>query len=146
MPSVKVWLALSCWLAAANADSAAATALRAESLALGKRHGGVINCPMAADDWPWVVQTYHHRWLPRARSIVIDGESVPLPPDQALALYVTGSSQSQYLFDISVHLWQRRPGRTTPPSWDARGRRLMNTDDWFDTYIPCAVLHVPPGK
>ena len=65
-----------------------------------------------------------------------------LPPDQALGLYVTGSSLSAFAFDISVHLWRRSPQRT-----GAAGRQLahlapMNDDDWYDTYLPCAVLHV----
>ena len=63
--------------------------------------------------------------------------------DQALALYVTGSSQSNFAFDVSVHLWQRRPGATSMPGVASGGTQRMNTDDWFDTYLPCCVLHVP---
>ena len=85
---------------------------------------------------------YHRRWLPWARKIVVDGVAQTLPPDQALGLYVTSSSLSAFAFDISVHLWRRSPQRT-----GAAGRQLahlapMNEEDWYDTYLPCAVLHV----
>ena len=81
----------------------------------------------------------------KQRTLDINGHVVQLRPDQALALYVTGSSQSDFAFDVSVHLWQRRPGRKGLASSDVDGLH-MNTVDWYDTYIPCAVLHVPPGK
>jgi len=116
-----------------------------EPLVLGKRHGGVIACPMPPSAWPWVVTQYHGRWLSKQRTLDINGHVVQLRPDQALALYVTGSSQSDFAFDVSVHLWQRRPGRKGLASSDVDGLH-MNTVDWYDTYIPCAVLHVPPGK
>ncbi|PZO16780.1 MAG: hypothetical protein DCF26_10975 [Burkholderiales bacterium] len=121
------------------------TALATEPMVLGKRHGGVIDCPLKASDWPWVAQMFHRRWLPRTGSLLIDGESIALQPDQALALYVTGSSQSNFAFDVSVHLWQRRAGRTSPPSEGDELYPTMNETDWFDTYVPCAVLHVPPA-
>ena len=41
---------------------------------------------MAAADWPWVAATYHQRWLPMATRLEIDGRTVALRPDQALAL------------------------------------------------------------
>ena len=75
--------------------------------------------------------------------ITVDGTPMPLDSSRALALYVTGSSQSGYAFDVSVHLWRRRAGRTSPPSSEAGEYPLMNTTDWFDTLVPCCVLHVP---
>jgi hypothetical protein len=75
----------------------------------------------------------------------MDGVLVPLQADQALALYVTGSSQSQYAFDVSVHLWCRKPGGGGLPSLEVGAYPPMNTRDWRDTRVPCAVLHVPPG-
>lgn len=118
-------------------------ALQAEPLVLGKRHGGVIACPLQPTDWAWVAQMFHRRWLPHVTCVVVDGSVITLQADQALALYVTGSSQSSFAFDVSVHLWQRRAGRTSPASEGDELYPAMNTTDWFDTYIPCAVLHVP---
>jgi len=89
------------------------------------------------------VGAFHQRLLPRTRRIEIDGETVLLSPDQALALYVTGSSQSSYAFDVSVHLWQRRHGSTSGPGLAETAWPPMNSPDWFDTYITCCVLHVP---
>lgn len=118
-------------------------ALACETMVLGRRQGGVIACPMQASDWPGVVTAFHHRLLSRARRIEIDGETVLLRPDQALALYVTGSSQSNHAFDVSVHLWQRRPDATAGPGRTATAWPAMNSPAWFDTYITCCVLHVP---
>ncbi len=118
-------------------------ALACETMVLGRRQGGVIACPMQASDWPGVVMTFHHRLLSRARRIEIDGETVLLRPDQALALYVTGSSQSNHAFDVSVHLWQRRPEATAGPGRTVTAWPAMNSPAWFDTYITCCVLHVP---
>ena len=118
-------------------------ALRAEALVLGKRHGGVIACPLRATDWAWVAKMYHRRWLPQVNHLVIDGEEITLRQDQAVALYVTGSSQSNFAFDVSVHLWQRRAGCTGAPSEVMDDCPPMNETQWFDTYVPCAVLHVP---
>ena len=120
-----------------------ATALRAESLALGKRHGGVIQCPARPSDWSYAVANFHNRCLPWVGSIEVDNALMPLDSHQAVALYVTGSSQSGYAFDVSVHLWRRRAGRTSPPSQEAGAYPAMNTTDWFDTRVPCCVLHVP---
>lgn len=124
---------------------ALASALAKEPRALGRRQGGVIGCALKPADWSWVAERFHHRWLPQVRLLIVDGERVPLQADQALALYVTGSSQSQYAFDISVHLWRRRPGCTSPPGPVQEEHPPMNEVDWFDTYIPCCVLHVPPA-
>ena len=120
-----------------------AMALKAEALVLGKRHGGVIACPLRPTDWAWVAQMFHRRWLPHVTRLLIDGQPITLQPDQAVALYVTGSSQSNFAFDVSVHLWQRRAGCTSAPSELMDTCPPMNEADWFDTYIPCAVLHVP---
>ncbi|PZO16782.1 MAG: hypothetical protein DCF26_10985 [Burkholderiales bacterium] len=124
-------------------------ALSNELLELGKRQGGVINCRMSLKDWPWVVEQFHKTHLSHVTSLLIDGVHVPLGEDMALGLYVTASSQSHYAFDVSVHLWRRLPGRTSSASEAgavARPYPALNTTDWFDTYIPCAVLHVPPGQ
>ncbi len=117
-------------------------ALDREPLVYGKRNGGVIACPMREADWPWVHGEYHHRWL-NVQRIEIDGHQVPLQPHQALALYVTGSSLSNYAFDVSVHLWIRKEGCKNPPTADNSG--WMDNEAWLDTRIPCAVLHVPPA-
>lgn len=119
------------------------TALSRESMVEGKRHGGVINCPLHRTDWPWVAAQYNRRWLPWSGQITIDGIPQPLQPDQALALYVTGKSLSGYEFDVSVHLWQRKPGRRSAPCVSLTPYDPMNTEDWIDTLIPCTVLHVP---
>jgi hypothetical protein len=66
-----------------------------------------------------------------------------LDEDQAAALYITGSSLSGYAFDVSVHIWQRYPGKTSLPSEKSDAFPAMNTEDWFDSYVPCCVLHVP---
>ncbi|MGV3725432.1 hypothetical protein [Hydrogenophaga sp.] len=118
-------------------------ALRAESLVMGKRHGGVIQCPARPSDWSYAVANFHNRCLPWVGSIEVDNALMPLDSHQAVALYVTGSSQSGYAFDVSVHLWRRRAGRTSPPSQETGAYPPMNTTDWFDTRVPCCVLHVP---
>lgn len=121
-------------------------ALQQEALVKGKRQGGKIAFPMPLSSWQWVFDTFHGQWLHQKRRLEIDNHPVPLRSDQALALYVTGSSQSGFAFDISVHLWQRRPDANSLPCVDTDGVLRMNTEDWFDTYTPCAVLHVPLGK
>lgn len=118
-------------------------ALRNEPLVLGKRHGAAINCPVRFEDWDYVSSTFHNRWLPDIRGIVVGDAPMPLGPDQALALYVTGSSQSGYAFDVSVHLWRRRPGVAHPPSRENVPYPPMDKEFWFDTYATCGVLHVP---
>ena len=117
-------------------------ALSLEPMVEGKRHGGVIGCPLRRSDWPWVVQQYHQRWLPWIKTVVVDGVRVPLASDQALGLYVTAKSLSGYEFDVSVHLWQSRPGSTNAPGTALAPFSPMNSQDWFDTLTPCAVLHV----
>jgi len=130
----------------AQFEEALAQALRDEQLVLGKRRGGVIGCPLPAHQWGAVHDRYHQRLLTRCDRVGMPSGAWALGADQALALYVTGSSQSGHAFDISVHLWARRQGRTTPPSRDNGSYPRMNTDDWFDTYQPCCVLHVPLGQ
>ena len=123
--------------------SAFTTALNAEDLVLGKRRGGVISCPLAPADLAWVAQQYHGRHLSFASQISIDGQSVPLGEDMAVALYVTSGSLSGYAFDVSVHLWRRRAASASQPSQGGELYPVMNAKDWFDTFIPCCVLHVP---
>jgi hypothetical protein len=113
-----------------------------EPMAEGKRHGGVINCPLKRSDWPWVAEHYHRRWLPWTQRVTFDGVPRALQPDQALGLYVTGKSLSGYEFDVSVHLWMRKPGRLSGPGTNLQPFAPMNAEDWIDTLTPCAVLHV----
>lgn len=115
--------------------------LRNEPLLLGKRHGSVIAEPLSLDEWAWAVQTFHKRWWNAGLRPSATAAPVPLAPDQALALYVTGSSLSDYAFDISVHLWRRQAASGLPPTKPGESN-AMNEPDWFDTLIPCAVLHV----
>lgn len=115
--------------------------LRNEPLTLGKRHGGVIAEPLPLEEWAWAVQTFHKRWWNAGLRPSATAAPVPLAPDQALALYVTGSSLSDYAFDISVHLWRRQAASGLPPTTPGEGN-TMNEPDWYDTLIPCAVLHV----
>lgn len=115
--------------------------LRNEPLLLGKRHGGVIAEPLPLEEWAWAVQTFHKRWWNAGLRPSATEAPMPLAPDQALALYVTGSSLSDHAFDISVHLWRRRAASDLPPTTPAESN-AMNEPDWFDTLIPCAVLHV----
>lgn len=117
-------------------------ALFNEPMVEGKRHGGVINCPLKRSDWPWVAEQYHRRWLPWNRSLTVDGVPRALQSDQALGLYVTGKSLSGYEFDVSVHLWVRMRGRESAPGTSNSPFSPMNTNDWIDTLTPCAVLHV----
>jgi hypothetical protein len=105
----------------------------------------VIACPLTFDDWAWVSARFHRRWLPNAKQVVVDGARVTLEVDQALALYVTASSESNYAFDVSVHLWRRESDSTDLPSTEAGSFPAMNTKSWFDTYTTCCVLHVPPA-
>lgn len=118
------------------------TALASEALVEGKRHGGIIECALQPSDWAWVAEQYHLRGLPWVTRIEVDGVMQPLRPDQAVGLYVTGKSLSGYLFDVSVHLWQRRPGRSGPASVSLTPFSPINAEDWIDSLTPCAVLHV----
>ncbi|MFN7123372.1 MAG: hypothetical protein ACK4NM_15210 [Hydrogenophaga sp.] len=121
-------------------------ALRTEPLELGKRHGGQIGYKTRAEDWTFVCDNFHNRWLPQTTSILVNGVHMQLQTNQAVALYVTGSSQSGYAFDVSVHLWQRRLGKQTMPSAKNDLFPPMNQEDWFDTLVPCCVLHVPSAE
>lgn len=122
------------------------TALKNEALVLGKKTGGTIACPVAYDQWQAISDSFHQRWLPNARRILVNNVTIELQPDQALALYVTGSSQSGYAFDVSVHLWRRRPDCQSLPSEKTGAYPPINTADWFDTYQTCCVLHVPHAR
>ncbi|MES2841493.1 MAG: hypothetical protein V4794_14535 [Pseudomonadota bacterium] len=121
-------------------------ALKTEQMAWGKRHGGTIACPVRLTDWSFVADNFHDRWLPLVKNVMIGRQNTPLDEDQAAALYVTGSSLSGFAFDVSVHIWQRCPGRTSLPSDQDDAFPAMNTDDWFDTYQTCCVLHVPLAR
>jgi hypothetical protein len=119
--------------------------LRQEPLVLGKRHGGVVAARLPAADWGWAVQAFHERWLPAFTQLQNSNDDLNksrLPADCALALYVTGSSLSKHAFDISVHVWRRRKGCTSIAGTSAQYLAPMNKVDWYDTLIPCAVLHV----
>ena len=119
--------------------------LRQETLAMGKHHGGVIGCPMTLDQWGAVRDRFHQRYCSPVQALNMGGERVVLRSDQALALHVTAGSQSGYAFDVSVHLWQRLDESKDDP-FDTSSTELfppMNTKGWFDTFITCAVLHVP---
>lgn len=122
-------------------------ALGNEELVYGKRHGGVISCALGPEDWAWVAERYHNRWLAGAQRLKVDGATVSIPDNRALALYVTGSSQSRYAFDVTVHVWRRLPGLQSLPGMATEsGEEFphMNTAEWEDTLVTCAVLHVPP--
>lgn len=121
-------------------------ALSREALVEGKRHGGTIACPLRPSDWAWVAEQYHRSGLPWVTQIEVDGVMQPLRPDQAVGLYVTGKSLSGYLFDVSVHLWQRKPGRRSQASVSLTPFSPINAEDWIDTLTPCTVLHVPSAK
>lgn len=123
------------------------TALKRNPIVLGKRHGGEIAFPLQPVEWGDVVQRLHGKRLAPSHTLWQDSTTrLSLREDQALALYVTASSESKYLFDVSVHLWRRRAGCTTPPALSTEPLAAMNTADWFDTYIPCLVLHVPQAR
>ena len=87
----------------------------------------VVACALPLSDWGWAVQQFHRRWLPRVKSIAVDGLPLPLDADQAVALYVTGSSLSGYAFDVSVHLWQRYRTSQSKPSTESGPLPPMNT-------------------
>lgn len=123
-------------------------ALSEETLALGKRHGGVIAFEATPADWGWIARRLHRRCLLTVNRLIVKGRSVALGTEHAVGLYVTQSSRSgpQHVFDISVHLWSRRKGCTGSPC----GTLLepdpfppFNEAEWFDTLAPCAVLHLP---
>ncbi|MBU1359656.1 MAG: hypothetical protein KJ901_12990 [Gammaproteobacteria bacterium] len=118
-------------------------ALEKEKLSLGKRTGGKIDCPVMAADWAYVNTTVHNRWLHEHKEILVNGKSVFLDADQALALYVTGSSNSGAAFCVSIHLWRRKADCVGTPVADPEESLIMDKSCWFDTYVPCCVLHVP---
>ena len=126
-------------------DRALTLALARETLKRGRRSGGQIACPLSPADWGWVEQRYHRRWLSGASTLVTeDGVVTPLRNNEALALHVTAKSLSGALFDVSVHLWRRHGAARSAPSDNQEPYPPMNEHDWYDTYIPCTVLHIPP--
>lgn len=128
----------------ARFDHCLTLALSKEVLVHGKERGGVIQQRLTPADWAWVQARYHRRWLSHVtRYETEDGVTTTLPEDCALALYVTASSLSGYAFDISVHLWYRQEGCTGAPSLEAGDYPPMDEAQWYDTYITCAVLHIP---
>lgn len=118
-------------------------ALSRETFTPGRRQGGVIACPLKFEDWAWVSGRFHQRWIPSAKQVTVNGEGVTLEVNEALALYVTGGSQSGYAFDVSVHLWRRDGDSKDLPSTESGSFPAMNMKSWFDTYTTCCVLHVP---
>lgn len=116
-----------------------------EALTPGRKLGGVIACPMPMSQWAAVRDRFHQRYCTPVQALTINDRRTLLRSDQALALHVTGSSQSGYAFDVSVHLWQRRNDSRVDPFDQNNGEAFpaMTTPDWFDTLITCAVLHVP---
>jgi len=119
-----------------------------ELLTPGRRQGGVINCPMPLTQWAAVRDRFHKRYCTPVQALTVNNQRTLLRSDQALALHVTASSESGYAFDVSVHLWQRQDASKEEPFRvdcdDAFP--AMQTPDWFDTFITCAVLHVPEKK
>lgn len=114
-----------------------------ETLRRGRVQGGKIGCLLQAADWSWVEARYHRCWHSGAFAVLTEDDvEVFLGPDEALALHVTGGSRSGALFDISVHLWRRRPGATSAPSAGTGPFPPMDERNWYDTYITCTVLHV----
>ena len=125
-------------------DQCLTLALTREAMVHGKAHGGVIAQPLGPKDWSWVQARYHRRWLSGiTRFTTEDGISTPLPDDCALALHVTAKSLSGYAFDISVHLWYRQPDKSSAPSTSPESYPPINEADWYDSFIPCTVLHIP---
>jgi fructose-specific phosphotransferase system component IIB len=118
-------------------------AIDKEPKVLGKPHGGRIECPLSFDDWNYVADNFHGRWLPNIKTYVVDSKHMPLDNDQAAALYVTASSLSGYAFDVSVHLWRRRGGCTGLAGIRHALYAPMNAKEWFDTYETFCVLHIP---
>ncbi|RMF09749.1 MAG: hypothetical protein D6763_07245 [Alphaproteobacteria bacterium] len=111
-----------------------------EPMIYGRRHGGRLDRGLGTLSWFDVSDWFHNRWLGDACRLKQGSIDRFLLPDEALAYYVTTSSLSGYDFDISVHYWRRRPGYEDPPA-DHQG--FMNTEVWYDTFVPCLVLHVP---
>lgn len=121
-------------------DEALRIAIAREQLIYGRQAGGVIGSNLGTLGWQDVYGRYHSRYQGGMACIWIGDQQRFLCDDEALALYVTHTSLSGYDFDISVHLWRRRPGRSAV-AVDDEG--FMNIIDWYDTRVPCLVLHVP---
>lgn len=118
-------------------------AIQNETVSYGRNFGGSLRRGLENLSWSDVEGRFHNRYLRAQGQIEQGGVTRLLAPDEALALYVTMSSQSGYDFDISCHYWRRHPGSTAPAT-DENG--FMNTDDWYDTLVTCFVLHVPKAN
>lgn len=118
-------------------------ALGNEGLSVGKEMGGQIlmKSPDPMHYWTRILAEFHDRHLPWNKTVLKGGIEQRLGADEALALYVTASSRTEgAAFCVSVHLWRRRRDHDAEPT--ATGEFKMNKLAWYDTHIPCAVLHV----
>lgn len=116
----------------------------------GRRDGGRIQCALTQDDWSWVHETYHARRVPGPRHVLWEqGRQVALKPDEALGLYVTLDSHTPGVaFDITVHVYRRLHPQGSPAEQPTPDNPfpLLDPQEWFDTYQPCYVAHVPRGQ
>lgn len=127
--------------------SALMAALAKEKVVFGKCTGGQIDCEARNEDWGFAVQHFHNRWVPGLTVYAPDGVTrLELGADQAATLYVTASSTSGFAFDVSVHLWRRRRGSSTPPGHAEQMLPPMDSTDWYDSFVTCCVLHVPKWR
>jgi len=123
-----------------NFENSLRLAIQRETVSYGRNFGGELRRGLENLSWSDVSVRFHNWYLSGQGQIEQGGVTRLLAPDEALALYVTMSSRSGYDFDISCHYWRRRPGSSAPPVDDDG---FMNVMDWYDTYVPCFVLHVP---
>ncbi|MDA5194885.1 hypothetical protein [Govanella unica] len=121
-------------------DKALKKAVTDETITLNRRAGGEITSQHGNPPWHDIWARYHDKPIDSAYEIIIGTKTRYLCENECIAYYVTTSSRSGYDFDISAHYWVRLEGRTSDPI-DEDG--FMNRADWYDTYIPCFVLHVP---
>lgn len=121
-------------------EKALLRATNAERASLNRRQGGQIRSKGIRPSWNEIWSRYHKKAITTVSEIIIGNQKRLLCENEALAYYVTRSSQSGFDFDISAHYWVRREGHTGD-AVDENG--YMNDADWYDTYIPCFVLHVP---
>lgn len=115
-------------------------AVQKETIAYGRNNGGRLRRGLGGLTWSDVSDRFHNKMLGSVAEFKHGGSTRLLAPDEALAYYVTMSSLSGFDFDISCHYWQRRPGSDVPP---ADGNGFMSREGWYDTHVPCFVLHVP---
>lgn len=126
-------------------DEALMEACDQERAIYGKRYGGVIGCALTLNDWPLINANYHNRLISGCNWIRIGRQGRYLREDEAIVFYVTFTSLSGYAFDISAHLWRRyEDAGDVPPTLPSDGQhKPMDEENWYDTFIPCFVLHVP---